>query len=313
MVSGQEGAGIQPQGVSGRSRDGRALARHRAPAPDIAPWIARLFVTVADQPDDHTLECGIFNDTSFVRILVRGDWVADSADGPVPRSRGPLLFGPHTRRMPTRVTGPFAMFGFSIRPGALAALGHPWGEVGTDRLSDIPALEGWAGAPDSAVFDADDADHWLDRLESSLRETIARIDAPPPHEIAEALDLAAFADPTEPIATFATRHRVSPRQVARIALRDFGMPAKQVMRRARVLDMASQLLGFADREEAEEHAMRFYDQSHQIREFRALVGMTPRQLAARPQPILTLSLEPRQARRLEALGRLDSGQPLPWR
>ena len=31
--------------VSGASRDGRPLAYHRAPAPDLAPWLARLFVT----------------------------------------------------------------------------------------------------------------------------------------------------------------------------------------------------------------------------------------------------------------------------
>lgn len=68
-------------GVSGRSSDGRALAHHSAPSFDLAPWVARLFVTVADQPADHLLSCGLFNDTAFVRVLVRGDWIAETVHG----------------------------------------------------------------------------------------------------------------------------------------------------------------------------------------------------------------------------------------
>jgi AraC-like DNA-binding protein len=299
-------------GISGRSNDGRALAHHRAPAPDIAPWIARLFVTTADQPADQTLRCGLFNDTAFVRLIIGGQWTGSTADGPVHRSSGALLFGPHTRRMPIAVTGPFATAGFSLRPGALAALGHPWGSLAPDRITDVddPRLRAWyrPGALDPLAPDA-----LLDRMEEYLRALIAERLPPLPESLAEALDLAAFADPSEPLGTFAARHGVTSRTVSRMAQRCFAMTPKLVMRRARVLDMASQLLGFADREEAEEHAMRYYDQSHLIRDFRALMGMTPRELARTPQPILTLGLEPRQARRLEALGRLDGDQQPPWR
>ena len=49
------------------------------------------------------------------------------------------------------------------------------------------------------------------------------------------------------------------------------------------------------------------------RDFRDLLGCTPRQLARSPQPILALGLEPRQARRLELLGKLDGERPAPWR
>jgi hypothetical protein len=40
--------------------------------------------------------------------------------------------------------------------------------------------------------------------------------------------------------------------------------------------------------------------------------MSPRQFVKTPQPILTLALESRQARRLEALNRLEPGQARPW-
>lgn len=297
--------------VSGASRDGRPLAYHRAPAADLAPWIARLFVTAVGQPEDQTLRCGLLNDTPFVRLIVRGRWTGGTATGPVHANAGALMFGPHSRRMPISVTGPFATFGFALKPGALAALGYPWGVVATDCIHTIPAVGPWAGWGRIDDFEARSPEQWLVWLEAAIRPIV--VGAPRPDFLAEALDRAAFADPAQTIALFAAKHRVSTRRVERMAQRDFGISPKQVLRRARVLDMASQLLGFADANEAEEQALRYYDQSHLIRDFRALLGCTPRQLIASPPPILSLGLEPRQARRLELLERLDACSPAPWR
>ena len=307
----RDGARLAP--VSGASRDGRPLAYHRAPAPDLAPWIARLFVTAVGQPEGQTLRCGLFNDTPFVRLIVRGDWTGQTASGPIQCSRGALLFGPHSRRMPIEVRGPFATFGFALTPGALGVLGDPWGTVEPDCIALVPADGAWAEWSEVADLGAREPEEWLGWLEAVLRAHVAAVGAPEPDPLALALDRAALVEPAETIGAFAHRHGVSTRRVERMARRDFGLSPKQVMRRARVLDMASQLLGFADAAEAEEQALRYYDQSHQIRDFRALLGCTPRQLARTPQPILTLGLEPRQARRLELLGKLDGAQSAPWR
>ena len=67
-----------------------------------------------------------------------------------------------------------------------------------------------------------------------------------------------------------------------------------------------------DEEEEEDIYLRFFDQSHQIREFTAFFGMTPREFIEGGQHLLTLSLEIRQARRLETLHRLDPGAIRPW-
>ena len=77
--------------------------------------------------------------------------------------------------------------------------------------------------------------------------------------------------------------------------------------------MASQLLGVAAPDEADELALRFFDQSHLIREFTHYFGMTPQQLVQRPNPLLRITLEGRQARRLEELERLAPGAAKPWR
>jgi AraC-like DNA-binding protein len=308
-LAGEEQGALEP--VSGASRDGRPLAYHRAPAPDLAPWIARLFVTAVGQPEGQTLHCGLFNDTAFVRLIVRGDWTGEAANGPIRASRGALMFGPHSRRIPITVSGPFATFGFALKPGALATLGHPWGEVASDCIAPVATDGAWSEWAHVECFEARAPEDWLAWLEAAIRPLVAH--APRPDPLAEALDRAAFADPAQTVREFADRHGVSTRRVERMARRDFGLSPKQVLRRARVLDMASQLLGFADAAEAEEQALRYYDQSHLIRDFRALLGRTPRQLLAVPQPILSLGLEPRQARRLELIGTLDGSRPAPWR
>lgn len=304
-------AGSPLRAVSGRSRDGRPLSYNRQAAPDLAPWIARLFVTVVDQPADRTLVDGIFSDTTFIRALVRGDWTAETPAGPFRRSAGAVLFGPHSRRMPIRVTGPFATFGMALQPGAHAALGTAWGEPEIDSLADMHFSIDWPAT--LADFDERSPEYWLQWVEARMRVLVDRVSAPLPDRLAAEFDRAAFADPAAPISAFAERAGVSMRSVARMTRRCFALTPKQVMRRARVLDMASQLIGFADRAEADEHALRFYDQSHLIREFRSLMGMTPRELVSAPHPVLALGLESRQARRLEALGRLRAGEAGPWR
>lgn len=313
MGNGDDAGALPLAPVSGMSRDGRPLAYHRAPAADLAPWIARLFVTAVGQPEGQQLSCGLLNDTPFVRLIIRGDWTGHTPSGDVLASAGALMFGPHSRRIPIDVVGPFATIGFALRPGALTVLGHPWGEAALDTILPIPPQGRWAGWERITDFEARTPEQWIVWLEDQLRALVADLGAPPPDPLAIAFDRATLADPAAPIAAFVAEHGVSTRRVERMARRDFAMSPGRIMRRARVLDMASQLLGLADADEAAEQALRFYDQSHQIRDFRALLGCTPRQLARNPQPILSLGLEPRQARRLETIGRLDGASRAPWR
>jgi len=130
--------------------------------------------------------------------------------------------------------------------------------------------------------------------------------------LAQRFEVLAFADPSESVAAIARRCDVEVRTLERIVRRDFGLTPKQVLRRARALDMASHLRGVADQGEADDLMLRYYDQSHLIRDFTELFGMSPRQFVETPQPILTLTLEARQAHRLEMMERLTPGQSRPW-
>jgi AraC-like DNA-binding protein len=153
---------------------------------------------------------------------------------------------------------------------------------------------------------------WLQILEDKIRQEAARGGHVQPDPLTVRFETLAFTNPNASIAEFARECGVDLRKLERTVHRDFGMAPKQVLRRARALDMASHLRGVADEREGAELALRYYDQSHLIREFIALFGMSPRQFIAKPQPLMTLTLESRQARRLEAIARLDPGALRPW-
>ena len=301
---------IEPQ--FGVTREGQPLSYNRAPSPDLAPWIAGLYATAVEAPDDHQLACGLFNDTSLLRFQIKGEWSAHTADGVRQHGRSALFFGPQSRMMPITVRGAFASTGVSIRPGAGYALRKLKVSDLVDRF--VPCEE--IGFPGASTLDRLEAgtspEEWLTTLEEVFREQIDFAKAQPPDPVTVRFETIAYDNPTMPVADIASHLGIEQRQLERIIRRDFGMSPKQVLRRARALDMASSLRGVADAAEAEEMQLRYFDQSHLTHEFAQLFGMPPRRFVEAPLPILTLALESRQARRLATLKRLPPSGQRPW-
>ena len=294
------------------TRDGQPISYSRAPAPDLSPWIGRLYVTIVDAPADYRLACGLLNDTAMLRIQLRGAWTAATADGQQQMDRAALFFGPNTRRMPIAVTGSFTSVGLSLRPGACHALGAPSLDTLCDRMAPLEAI-GLSSARWISLFaEGASPEDWCAAMESDVRRLIAERGAAEPDTVATCVEAAAFTNPETSVAALARQCGSEQRRLERLVRRDFGIPPKQVLRRARALDMASHLRGVADKDEAEALALRYYDQSHLIREFTALFGMSPRQFVEAPQPLMTLALETRQSRRLETIARIAPGGIKPW-
>jgi AraC-like DNA-binding protein len=267
---------------------------------------------VVDAPADYALSCGIFSDAAMLRIQLRGEWTAETADGRRQMGRAALYFGPQTRRMPITVKGSFTSVGLSFRAGACHALGGLKLDALCDRLAPLDTLgmcdEEWM----SLLPEGASPEEWCLAMEAAMRRMIARNCAAPPDPVTASVEAAAFTNPEITVARLAQQCGTEQRKLERLIRRDFGIPPKQVLRRARALDMASHLRGVADHDEAEALALRYYDQSHLIREFTALFGMSPRQFVDSPQPLMTLSLETRQARRLELIARIAPGDIKPW-
>lgn len=302
----------------GHTRDGAPLSSNRAPSEDLAPWVARVYATKVELPPGGSIHCGMMADTPIMRVLFSGDWTADTRDGHGRYPPSALLFGPQTKRMEVSVTGSFATVSLSLKPGAIHALKGPVVADTLDRVipyDHIYGKEEWGTSEGLLkIFDPDaPVERWLEIAEDRMRKLVKWTGCKPPDPIIEAFDKAVFADPNLEIGEFAATHGIERRSLERQIKRAYGQTATQVLRRARALDIASHLIGVADDAEAEEAALRFFDQSHMIREFKAFFGMTPRQFADTRQPFMALTLDVRQARRLEVLGREMPDGKYPWR
>ena len=298
--------------MTGATPDGVPLALNRAPAADLEPWIARVMVAMADAAPD-TLSSGyLCNDAAYVRTAIGADWDVETADGQVQIRDQSFLCGQHSKSWQLVYRGPVIVAGFMLRPGAIRAI---WGVEDGDLRDRIRPME-LAGVDDGDLTGLYElgigGETWLQRIEGWLRQEIAARGARRPEPIAQLFEAAAFSDPNIAPGEFCDANAILPRRLQRICKRDFGMTPKQVLRRARVLDLAARMCGVADEREEEDFLLRYFDQSHLIREFSAFFGSTPQQFMRDRQPLLTLSLEIRQARRLELLNRIAPDAVRPW-
>lgn len=298
--------------VTGETEEGTPLSLNRQPDERLRPWIGRAMVAYAFTSSNDVVHGQLCNDMSYLRTAVGVDWTVGTADGELELRDETFLCGQHSKVMPLSYRGGIKVAGLMLRPGALRALFHLSDQEMLDRICSIERA-GIADAEITGLYRQGKApEQWLEDLEHWLVDYIERNDTPPPDPVSRALELQAFADPNCELRSFAEGLGVSPRTVERIARRDFGMSPKAVMRRARILDLASQLCGVADKAEEEDFMLRFFDQAHQIREFHAFFDMTPRQFQHERSGLLTLSLEIRQARRLEMLDRIQPDAVRPW-
>ncbi|MEP2735064.1 MAG: helix-turn-helix domain-containing protein [Erythrobacter sp.] len=299
--------------LSGASREGLPLSENRSASDDLSPWIARLVSAKATNPADIVIACGICNDLAYTRYIFNGRWTAVSLDGHGTYENEVLQFGQQSKYMPVSCTGDIMSAGFGLRAGAFYALtGRSASDI-VDRVEQADIFGMLADDVRDIFCDDYSPQQWNLAMEEVLRRFIGRHDPPPPDPISATFELAAFADPTQSLPDFAESHNISLRKLQRVVKRDFGISPRTVMRRARVLDLAAQLCGVADEEEKAEMMLRYFDQSHLIRDFTSFFGVTPQKFRAKPRPLLMITLKQRQARRLEELERHTPGSAYPWR
>ena len=312
-------AGREPEGLvshTGRTRDGNALAFNDLPAGELVPWISWLSVSDADIPAGATITDGMLNDHAVIRIIFGGRWIAQTRDGERVFETGDegmtLYFGPQTEIMRLSVQGRIKVLTVHFGPGAAAKLGGPLQHEMLDRIIDYDKLIGKTGL--NTRFDINGSpQEWLETINIELKTFLNRRGRQDPDRITQAFERQTLIDPSFVMADFADEQECSTRTVERVVKRDYGMSPKQVCRRARALDIASALLGVAMEEEEAALRLRYFDQSHLIREVKTFFGTTPHGLKVGNHPLLRINLEIRQARRVQALALLPPGAIEPWR
>lgn len=303
---------------TGATRSGSPLALSRAPASDLQPWFYWITISEAEIAPGVRIDCGRIVEHPSITFLFDSAWTATTADGVQlldPGEQGKaFFFGPHTKRMPLSISGKWVVISILFNPGAAHLLGFPDPAETLDRVLDVDDILD-RGTPIASIIARDEPyDRWAQAIEDDFLRPLTR--APgvePPAKLVADFNDTCLAHPECTVEEFARGQDVSKRTVERVIKKAFGVSPKQALRRARAQDMGAAILGVARQEDEPEIEDRFFDQSHTIKEMRAIFGLSPSELRKGVHPVLRLSLEVRQRRRLEVLARLRPGELVPWR
>lgn len=301
---------------TGKTLGGAPLALSREPPPDLAPWFCWISIAAGDMAENHVVQCGTLGDHACLRILFGGTWVFEMDGGPRTLRPGPegmtLYFGPQDRYSPVSMAGTFRAITMHFTAGATAQLGGPSAESMRNRIVDYDELVEH-GHLSSRIPTSEPFDRWFDALEQEMRGFVSRVGPQMPDPLMTVFERECLAEPNFSVSEFAASHGISSRTLERKVMHSYGMSPKRVLRRARALDMAARLLGVTMPEDQPAMDLRYYDESHRIREIRHFFGMTPHELASGACPILRVNMEARQNRRLRSLEQIGPNDPRPWR
>lgn len=98
---------------------------------------------------------------------------------------------------------------------------------------------------------------------------------------------------------------MTPRSLERLCRRYFGFPPKLLLRRQRFLRSLAQFMFDPSLKWIDAMDRQYHDQAQFAREFRSFMGLTPRQYAAQPHPILEPIMQQRMADQGVSPQRLD--------
>ena len=301
---------------TGSTPSGMPLSLNRSPHHSLRHWLMRVGVTSIDLPEGASIECASMCEHPVIRMIYGAKWTAETADGVQEFNPGDhglaLYFGPETRAMKLRVDGSFRVVSINCTSAFAHNFDLPDTRHTLDRIIPFDPLNESA-VPHDAHRPQDDPLHWLDACEAHLHEKLHAMGLDEPHGLLEEFEWLCLTDPAANLSAFAEAGGTTRRTLERTISRHWGVTPKFALRRARALDMAAALLGVADSEEEPELRLRYFDQSHLSREMRHFFDQTPGALQTGECPLLRITMEIRQARRLEALAKLSAGEPAPWR
>ncbi|MBB5684231.1 helix-turn-helix domain-containing protein [Sphingobium boeckii] len=276
------------------------LSRNYAPSVALAPFIARHYVFSAALPADFELVDRLLAETAFVRILIQGDWAAETAPGVWSQAGQVVFFGSNSRPFQVRCRGPFHVVGIAFRPCGWRALFAERASLLADTM--LPLAELWGDAARALLDAVAPLTHDAAIVAACEAAVIARLDALGTWAVdapMRAFEHIARNDSTIMVKDVSRQLGLAERQLERHCMAGFGHMPKTVLRRSRFLDMAAVMRGRGSPSDDELAGLRYFDQSHRNREFRRFIGMTPSQFLKTPTPLLDAGLELRQLRKAE--------------
>ncbi len=259
-----------------RELDWRRFQEHRfvAPAPDLAPWVARHWVVDWDYERPYRQVVVPYPD---IHLSFRDSHSDGDGDGGSPP--GPEVHGVSSRHVTRVLAGRGRVVGVAFRAGAFRGfLGRPVRTI-TDRA--VPAAEVFRDLPDVRDLRPLDAEGAVAAVEAMLRAAL-----PPPDPVAAQVVAFVARIAAEPAITrvdvLARELSTGVRQLQRLFAEHVGVGPKWVIRRYRLHEVTERMaarepigwVGLA----AE---LGYADQAHLVRDFTAMFGESPTRYAQR--------------------------------
>ncbi|MGY5764808.1 helix-turn-helix domain-containing protein [Brachybacterium sp. DNPG3] len=267
---------LRPQELLARARYESA-----APHPDLAPFVERYWSVDWSFAGDESLRCSTLDDPTVHLTWERGGVRRDGADGPGPWITGPSSHG----RFDVELTGSGGVIGVRLAVGGIRAFLDAAGRRDR-RASDLRTLRDrtaslahWVG-PNGSVG-ADGADRMEGGAVAAAPELDRRLLSLAPREpdgwagfceVRALLGDEAIAS----VSALEERSGMSARTLERLFARFVGIGPKRMLLRSRVMDAVAVLDAGDDRPLADiAGELGWFDQSHFVRDFRAVVGVVP--------------------------------------
>lgn len=266
--------------------------RNYPPGLGLRALVRRHYVFEADLPEGYVLEDTLLSEFAFIRILIRGEWTAETSPGNWTSAGQAVFFGANSRPLKVRCKGSFKVAGLALRPSGWRSLfSTPAGDLADQMLPLADVMGPCANTMLERVLAAKDDAEIVAAMEAVLLDAHERRGRPPADSTMRIFEDIARSDSTMAVQDVADRLGLSLRQLERRCLTAFGHRPKTVLRRSRFLDMATALRGFSDPDQETLAALRYFDQSHKSREFRHFIGLTPGKFDKQATPLLTAGLK----------------------
>jgi AraC-like DNA-binding protein len=263
--------------------------RFRLPPPDLSHLISTFYLldSGTDGIDDW-----LHPEWANIRIACRGMWQWGPAGQAVAATPTDALFGPTSLAARTVSTPGGALIGIGLLPlGWKMLIGTPIGAM-VNRCATLsavwPELAACAAARD--IGERDDAR--FAALENAVRARLNAFERADESRDIRMHETLVHGD-IQTVAAFAQACGLSERTLARHSERSFGFGPKLLLRRQRFLRSLDRMLRQTGPTLTDMQGDEFADQSHFSREFRAFMGMTPRDYLALPRPLLRLAARER--------------------
>lgn len=265
--------------------DARVVTRFFLLSPPLRPYLSTIYLTEVAAPGDARVEDYLHPEWANMRFIEGEAPLASIGGAPATPAPHFVITGP-TSRASYFAARTMRVWGVGILPVGWAKFLSVPADALADQLCDgntHPAFASFAPLA-AALRQVNDVDAAAALIDARFCALLA--DAPPDDPAILAAHRALVDDEVSTVAGLSAKLALSERSIERLSHRAFGFSPKLLLRRQRFLRSLGRFMLDPSMAWIETMDHHYYDQAQFTRDFQRFMGMSPREYAARPKPIL---------------------------